>query len=119
MEPFQLTRQSATFLALMAGVALVVALAAPFGSIALGAVALWGFVKHCLRSPHPMLDVRLFAHPVLLATTTSASCTTVRVHAVARTGSARRGSRRKCVTRCSMDVRTSTPANRLKVCSGS
>jgi hypothetical protein len=40
VEPFQLTRQSVTFLALMAGVALVVALAAPFGSIALGAVAL-------------------------------------------------------------------------------
>lgn len=38
MEPFRLTRQSATFIALMAGAALVVALAAPFGSIALGAV---------------------------------------------------------------------------------
>lgn len=40
MDPFKLTPQSVAFLALMAGVALVVALAAPFGSIALGAVAL-------------------------------------------------------------------------------
>lgn len=40
MDPFKLTRQSVTFIALMAGVAVVVAVAAPFGSIALGAVAL-------------------------------------------------------------------------------
>jgi hypothetical protein len=40
MEPFTLTRQSVTFLSLMAGVAVVVAVAAPFGSIALGVVAL-------------------------------------------------------------------------------
>ena len=40
MEPFQWTGQSVAFVALMAGVALIVAVAAPFGSIALGAVAL-------------------------------------------------------------------------------
>lgn len=40
METFRLTPQSIAFVALMAGVAVVVALAAPFGSIALGAVAL-------------------------------------------------------------------------------
>ena len=40
MEPFKLTRQSIAFIALMGGVAVVVAVAAPFGSIALGAVAL-------------------------------------------------------------------------------
>jgi len=42
VEPFTLTRQTAAFLALMCGVAVVVAIAAPFGSIALGAVALFG-----------------------------------------------------------------------------
>jgi hypothetical protein len=40
MEPFRLTPQSITFVLLMAAVALIVAVAAPFGSIALGAVAL-------------------------------------------------------------------------------
>ena len=40
MEPFRLTPQSIAFLSVMAGVTVVVAVAAPFGSIALGAVAL-------------------------------------------------------------------------------
>ena len=40
MEPFRLTPQSVAFLSVMAGVTAVVAIAAPFGSIALGAVAL-------------------------------------------------------------------------------
>lgn len=40
MEPFRFTSQSVTFLALMAAVAVVVAVAAPFGSIALGSIAL-------------------------------------------------------------------------------
>lgn len=35
--------------------------------LAVGALALTGFVRHSLRSSHPMLDVRLFAHPVLRA----------------------------------------------------
>jgi hypothetical protein len=40
VEPFRLTPQSIAFVAMMATVALIVAVAAPFGSIALGAVAL-------------------------------------------------------------------------------
>jgi hypothetical protein len=40
MEPFRLTAQSMAFVAVMAAVALIVAFAAPFGSIALGAAAL-------------------------------------------------------------------------------
>jgi hypothetical protein len=40
MEPFRLTPQSIAFLSVMAAVAVVVAVAAPFGSIALGTVAL-------------------------------------------------------------------------------
>lgn len=40
MEPFRLSAQSVAFLAMMAAVALIVAFAAPFGSIALGAAAL-------------------------------------------------------------------------------
>ncbi len=40
MEPFRVTAQSIAFVAMMAAVALIVAFAAPFGSIALGAVAL-------------------------------------------------------------------------------
>jgi hypothetical protein len=40
MEPFKLTRERVTFLALMAVVTVVVAVAAPFGSIALSALAL-------------------------------------------------------------------------------
>jgi hypothetical protein len=40
MEPFRLTPQSIAFVAMMAAVALIVAFAAPFGSIALGAAAL-------------------------------------------------------------------------------
>src|ERR687894_75174 len=40
MEPFRLTPQSIAFLATMVAVAVIVAFAAPFGSIALGAVAL-------------------------------------------------------------------------------
>ena len=39
MEPFRLTRQAAAFLALICAVAVIVAVAAPFGSIALGAAA--------------------------------------------------------------------------------
>ena len=39
MEPFQWTRQSVAFAALMAGVAVVVAVAAPFGSIVLASLA--------------------------------------------------------------------------------
>ena len=54
MEPFRLTRQSIAFIAVMAAVALVVAVAAPFGSIALGAVALLAIgavlVKAMLRT---------------------------------------------------------------------
>src|SRR6185436_18148288 len=40
MEPFQWTRQSVTFLALIAVVTVVLAVAAPFGSIALGVLSL-------------------------------------------------------------------------------
>ena len=40
MEPFRFTGQSIAVLALMAAVAIIVAVAAPFGSIALGAAAL-------------------------------------------------------------------------------
>ena len=40
MEPFRFTGQSITVLALMAAVAIIVAVAAPFGSIALAAAAL-------------------------------------------------------------------------------
>jgi hypothetical protein len=40
MEPFRLTRQTVTFIALIAVVTAVVAVAAPFGSIALGALSL-------------------------------------------------------------------------------
>lgn len=40
MDPFRLTPQTIAFVAFMAAVTLVVAVAAPFGSIALGAVAL-------------------------------------------------------------------------------
>ncbi|HEX6157600.1 MAG TPA: hypothetical protein VFZ54_16355 [Burkholderiales bacterium] len=54
MEPFQWTRQGVAFMALMGGVALVVAVAAPFGSIALGAAALLALgavlVKAMLRT---------------------------------------------------------------------
>ena len=35
--------------------------------LAAGAAAMTVFVRHCLRSSHPMLDVRLFGHPVLRA----------------------------------------------------
>jgi hypothetical protein len=46
VEPFKWTRQSVAFMTLMIGVAVIVAVAAPFGSIALGAatVALSGLV---------------------------------------------------------------------------
>jgi hypothetical protein len=40
MDPFRWTRQSFAFIALMAGVAVIVGVAAPFGSIALGVAAL-------------------------------------------------------------------------------
>jgi hypothetical protein len=56
MEPFRLTPQSIAFVALMAGVTVVVALAAPFGSIALGAVALAAIgavlIKAMFRTRH-------------------------------------------------------------------
>lgn len=35
--------------------------------VVLGAVAMTAFVRHCLRSSRPMLDVRLFRQPVLRA----------------------------------------------------
>jgi hypothetical protein len=54
MEPFRLTPQSTAFLSVMAAVTVVVAVAAPFGSIALGAVALLAIgvvlVKAMLRA---------------------------------------------------------------------
>jgi hypothetical protein len=54
MEPFRLTPQSIAFLSVMAGVTVVVAVAAPFGSIALGAVALFAIgavlIKAMLRA---------------------------------------------------------------------
>lgn len=40
MEPFRFTRQAIAFVAFVGAVAVIVAIAAPFGSIALGAVAL-------------------------------------------------------------------------------
>jgi hypothetical protein len=54
MDPFRLTPQSIAFLSLMAAVTLVVAVAAPFGSIALGVVALMAIgvvlIKAMLRA---------------------------------------------------------------------
>lgn len=54
MEPFRLTPQSIAFLSVMVAVTVVVAVAAPFGSIALGVVALLAIgvvlIKAMLRS---------------------------------------------------------------------
>ena len=54
MEPFRLTPQSIAFLSVMAAVAVVVAVAAPFGSIALGVAALMAIgvvlIKAMLRA---------------------------------------------------------------------
>lgn len=42
-----------------------------------GGVAMYAFVRHCLRASHPMLDVRLFAHPVLRAGVVAALASSV------------------------------------------
>ncbi len=38
---------------------------------------MYAFVRHCLRASHPMLDVRLFAHPVLRAGVVAALASSV------------------------------------------
>jgi MFS transporter, DHA2 family, multidrug resistance protein len=57
------------------------------GLLLLGALLLTGFVRHCLRSSHPMLDVRLFANPVLRAGVVAALASSLAMIAVLFAGS--------------------------------
>ena len=71
VEPFRFTGQSITVLALMAAVAIIVGVAAPFGSIALGAAALLALGAVLLKA---MLRTRDWWPLTVVEGTIAASC---------------------------------------------